>query len=304
MLFLNENVINQFGAGSAAKDLQSSLSKEQCALQEHFMGDEISGMEIALEVETSWAALTEEMMSVEHASIVNENATLLQEAAKGWWEKIKEFFKSVWATVSGWFRKVWDKITGFFQNAEKWLKANGSKMKGTHKLTTYKNIADGSILANSIKAMQDSRTLMEVVISDAGENLANAEKANDDLDKDYEKIDEVIYGEKSTSEYTMGPADVTKIIAGSNAMLAALKGGMNEASAIAKTAIGIADSGFKTADDDGAKNLKDAIHEMKRASSMMQKTLSKHVSAVNTAISTALSVGKALVRGGDEAKKE
>lgn len=80
-------------------------------------------IQIVQEAEAAWSNICVRMVTLEHKAIVTEDADLLQEAAAGFIEKVKEWAKRFWAGVKRFFSNLWDRIAQVFMSDEKWFKA-------------------------------------------------------------------------------------------------------------------------------------------------------------------------------------
>ena len=286
MIFINEET--EFiadGQDAAVDEMDQLILEEGITLGDDFSAEEMGAVEICLEMETSWAALVQDMGAIEHKSIVNEDAGILTEGLKSWWTAIINFFKRVWAAISSWFKKAWDWITRRFQNAEKWYKANVKKITATStKYSTYPFVANKDDVTPKqnklINMIKNAKTREEVSKLGITRKILMTD----------------MLGATERKEMTVTKAAVEYHILGGNAWLAALKGAHNVQAAALKGGISFAQQGLRTADDKAAAGLKEKVEATKAKLTALKLLDAQTLRAYNFGISDAFAVAKKLLR--------
>jgi hypothetical protein len=297
MIFINEET--EFIAGgdtnSVAVSEMDALISEEGILIDCFSDDEMGAVEICLEMETSWAALVQDMSAIEHKSIINENEEILNEGLKSWWAAIVNFFKRIWAAISGWFRKVWDWISRRFQNAEKWWKANEKAIpsNATTKFDTYPNIV------NDTTPVEYTKLVVAVKNATSKEAVAKAMKNGSP-----KEISKTVLGSDTRSEHTISKASIAKILVGSNVALSAFKNAHSVQAATLRAAQNVANTAMKNADTKKESGAQKKQVELAKAQLIAFKSLDGvGVKAVNTGVSEMFAAAKQMLRESGKAKK-
>ena len=297
MIFINEETEFIAGGQEAASEMDQLVLNEGIAVGEFFSDDETGAVEIVLEMETSWAALVQDMAAIEHKAIVNESAEILNEGLKEWWTAIVNFFKKVWAYISSWFRKVWDWVTRRFQNADKLWKANAESItvKST-KFNTYPMVASGAagnagkIELNLNKAVDSAKTKEQV---DKLRGKASPK----------ELLGEML-GAKERKELVISKDAIKNILEGSNVWLAGFKASNNTQAAKMKEGIAVANAGLKTADGKEAEKLKKQVELIKAQVAVKKLIDATSVKAINIMISDAFACAKQMLRESGKSDKK
>ena len=66
--------------------------------------------EILVEAEASYGNIVRRMMTLEHKAIVTEDATLLQEAGKGFVQTVKDWIVKWYTKIKNWIASQWTKM--------------------------------------------------------------------------------------------------------------------------------------------------------------------------------------------------
>jgi len=190
-------------------------------------GDASGSMAILAEMNSAFSTLDQEMMAIEHNSIVHEDVEILHEAKEGFWAKIGNIFKTIWATIKKWWGQAVSFLQGLLGNAEKWLQKNEKKMKqDSAKVMTYPNVASGSIIKDAAKVEPSTG-------GDTKSTPAQRTKEMAELDKE----GEVWFGASEPAELVIKKDKAIGNIKGSNSLLAKLKKANSVDAAIIKSGL-------------------------------------------------------------------
>jgi len=280
MLFLNENVGEDVG-GKLFAELDQMVANEETIIGEDFDvfdGDAFGGAQICLEMETSWNALTMDMASIEHNSIVNEDEALLEASLKGFWDTIVKWAKKIWASISGFFKKVWNMITSVFKNNEKWIVDNKSKFADSVTFKCSSLTASGNLQSEISAAMKD-------IEAEVKNNMSKEE--GKDAKGGVKGFKKELMGEKKESP--VKTSTLVGNVTNSGVFKASLKNLQTRLASTVKQLITTANAAKNASDKDGAKEKKKEISGLKRNVSFLQMETSMLVSVNNKVVSQSMS---------------
>ena len=275
-------------------------------LRGSFSADEAGGILILDETNNAFAALDHDMLLCEAKSAVS--GTPLHEGVIGdYWKKIKETIVKAWNAIKDWFTRTWAALTSRFQNAQKWLKENGSKISDsiTVEVTTYPNIAKGKLVEPTLGFSSGNPTTEE----DAKRALEEVEKQVKD-EWTAKNFREGIFGATETSKTTMTAGTAKSIINGFASWQTASKKQLNILSVISNNAIkdaelAIRESVKQESDIEAKKQVKIANYKIsakKKIIKAAQLASSLYVGACSGASTLALNVLKAALRETNKSK--
>lgn len=275
-------------------------------LRGSFSADEAGGILILDETTSAFAALDYDMLLCEAKSAVS-GVPLHEGVIDDYWKKIRETIVKAWNAIKDWFTRTWAALTSRFQNAQKWLKENGSKISDsiTVEVTTYPNIAKGKLGEPDVGYAIGSPTTEE----DAKKVLEEVEKKVKD-EWTSKKFREIIFGATETAKTTMTAGVAKSIVNGFAGWQTASKKQLNTLSVACNNAIkdaelAIRESVKQDSDSEAKKQVKIANYKIsanKKVIKAAQLASSLYVGACSGASTLALNVLKAALRETNKSK--
>jgi hypothetical protein len=277
-------VVAEEAVDPAVTEMDALIAEE--APLDCFSGDDMGAVEICLEMETSWAAMVRDMTAIEHKSIVNENAELLNEGLKNWWDAVVRFFTSMWKAISAWFSKALLWISTRFQNAGKWWAANQAKISKTDtSFNTYPAVAHG---------VQSLDAFVKYTAALGAAQTKEAVQAAVGKGAPKEVLTEML-GAAQRSEQTITKAAIDKNLKSASVCIAGFKTSHATQAKALQDGIAAAKKG-QAAAGDGAAALKATIDADKAKLSALKALDAQALKAMNTIVSDSFMAAKKMLR--------